>query len=89
MDKKGLDRTGREAMHPLDSAINPWIQSGTPGRTYYFGSESVNQSFGGQLGREIRRLGLSLGDNFIIRFLGFPTFEEVRPIAPISSPPNK
>jgi RHS repeat-associated protein len=87
MDSSGLSRTGRQAMHPLDSAINPWVQSGTPGRTYYFGNSSVNLSFGGQLGSEFQRLNLTVGDNFTVRFLDFPSYQVAPPTAPPASPP--
>jgi RHS repeat-associated protein len=89
MDRSGFSRQGRQAMHPLDSALNPWVQTGTPGRTYYFGNTTVNLSFGGQIGAEIQRLNLRLGDNFNVDFVGFPTYDNVRPVAPPSSPPNR
>jgi len=89
MDRSQLSRAGRQAMHPLDSAINPWVQTGTPGRTYYFGNESVNLSFGGQIGSEIKRLNLRLGDDFTVDFADFPSYDLVRPTAPPGSPPNR
>jgi RHS repeat-associated protein len=89
MDRSGFSRQGRQAMHPLDSAINPWVQTGIPGRTYYYGNSKVNLSFGGQIGAEIQRLNLRLGDSFNIDFVGFPTYDNVRPVAPPSSPPNR
>jgi YD repeat-containing protein len=88
MDRAGLSRAGKQAMHPLDSAINPWVQTGIPGRTYYFGDQGVNASFGGQIGAEIQRLNLQLGDDFLIELRGFPSYATAPPTTPPASPPN-
>jgi hypothetical protein len=89
MDRIGFDRTGLSAMHPLDSVANPFLSSGAePGTTYYFGSASVNSSFGSQLGRQLNELGVRVGDPFRVRFEGFPSLDVVPPTAPPSSPPN-
>jgi hypothetical protein len=88
MDRSGVSRVGLQAMHPLDSSINQWVQSGTPGGTYYFGRMEVNQSFGGQIGGAIKRLNLRLGDRFTIGFVGFPSYQVAPPTAPPSSPPG-
>ncbi|MDH6222813.1 SpvB/TcaC N-terminal domain-containing protein [Streptomyces pseudovenezuelae] len=89
MDQTGFDRSGRQAMHPLDSVANRYLTPNGPvGTTYYFGDGSVNASFGSQLGNELRRLGVRPGDSFTVRFVGFPDYNTVRPLAPPSSPPN-
>ncbi|MBK6012831.1 SpvB/TcaC N-terminal domain-containing protein [Streptomyces sp. MBT53] len=89
MDAIGFDRTGRQAMHPLDSVANRYLTTNGPvGTTYYFGDASVNASFGAQLGNELRRLGVRPGDSFTVRFVGFPDYNSVRPLAPPASPPN-
>jgi len=89
MDRTGFDRSGRAAMHPLDSVANSFLAEGGPvGSTYYFGNTSVNSSFGSQLGGELRRLGVGPGDRFTVRFTNFPDYGSVRPVAPPSSPPN-
>jgi hypothetical protein len=89
MDRSGFDRTGLQAMHPLDSVANKHLTPGGPvGTTYYFGDARVNASFGSQLGNELNRLGVRPGDSFTVRFVGFPDYTAVPPIAPPSSPPN-
>lgn len=89
MDSIGFDRTGRQAMHPLDSVANKHLTPNGPvGTTYYFGDASVNSSFGAQLGNELNRLGVRPGDSFNVRFVGFPDLGAVPPMAPPSSPPN-
>ena len=89
MDSIGFDRTGRQAMHPLDSVANKHLTPNGPvGTTYYFGDASVNSSFGAQLGNELNRLGVRPGDSFNVRFVGFPDLAAVPPMAPPSSPPN-
>ena len=88
--KAGVDLEGRSAGHPLDSvAAGRFLQPGTKvGTTYYFGDTSVNSSFGAQLGLGVNRLGLQLGDEFRVEFVGFPSYEDVPPIAPPASSPN-
>ncbi|MFE7074810.1 SpvB/TcaC N-terminal domain-containing protein [Streptomyces sp. NPDC057620] len=89
MDRSGFDRTGLQAMHPLDSVANKYLTPGGPvGTTYYFGDARVNASFGSQLGNELNRLGVRPGDSFTVRFVGFPSYATVPPTAPPSSPPN-
>ena len=80
---------GRSAMHTIDGIINPFVDGTTiTGTTFYFGNEAVNRAFGNQAKNEIKRLGLKAGDQFVVRFVGFPDFTEVRPVAPPASPPN-
>jgi RHS repeat-associated protein len=88
--KAGVDLDGLAAGHPLDSvAAGRFIQPGTKvGTTYYFGDASVNSSFGTQLGNGVNSLGLQLGDEFRVEFVGFPSYEDVPPIAPRASSPN-
>lgn len=87
MDSQQISRTNLHAMHPVDSVINPFLDIGTTsGTTYYFGNDSVNMAFGGQLGRQLR--GLAAGTRIGIRFVGFPTYIDVPPSAPPASPPN-
>ena len=89
MTRSGFDRTGLQAMHPLDSIGNRFINPRTQiGYTYYYGPVSVNASFGSQTIREIARLGLRPGDRFRLRFEGFPGYDVHPPIAPPSSPPD-
>lgn len=89
MDKLGISREGRSAMHTIDGIINPFVDGTTiTGTTFYFGNEAVNRAFGNQAKNEIKRLGLKAGDQFVVRFVGFPDFTEVRPVAPPASPPN-
>jgi hypothetical protein len=89
MDRNRLSRVDRQAMHPLDSVANPFLDANTrPGSTYYFGHRSVNASFGAQLQRGIERFGLSADDAFLVRFEGFPSYQQVPPLAPVASPPN-
>ncbi|MHC3469375.1 SpvB/TcaC N-terminal domain-containing protein [Streptomyces sp. 7R007] len=89
MDSIGFDRSGRQAMHPLDSVANRHLTPNGPvGTTYYFGDRSVNASFGAQLGNELNRLGVRPGDPFTVTFQGFPDYTTVRPIAPPASPPD-
>lgn len=86
MDQRGLQRTGRQAMHPVDGIINPFVDSSTAtGTTYYFGNQSVNSSFGAQTSAGIKRLGLKANDPVLIRFEGFPDYITHRPIAPPAS----
>ena len=87
---KVLDIRELDAMHPLDSAAaGRFIKPGTDlGTTYYFGDLSVNRSFGRQLGAELKRLGVGLGQEFRVKLVGFPSHAEVPPTAPPASSPN-
>jgi hypothetical protein len=75
-------------MHPLDSIIAGRFQDGGQGTTYYFGNSSVNKSFGARLGRGLNRAGVRIGDEFRLRFEGFPSFDVVPPMAPPASRPD-
>ena len=90
MDANGISRVNLDAMHPLDSsAAGRFIKPGTDvGSTYYFGNRSVNRAFGGQLAREFDRLGIKIGQEFRLEFVGFPSYEVVPPMAPPASSPN-
>lgn len=85
---EGVDLTGTNAMHPLDSVAAGGFQAEGQGTTYYFGNSSVNQSFGAQLGKGLNRAGVEVGERFRVNFVGFPSYELVPPIAPPASMPN-
>lgn len=78
MDRAGVDRTGLNAMHPVDSIINPHHIPETG--AYYFGNASVNQSFGSQVGNALR--GVPVGTPVQVRFHRFPSYQLVPPLAP-------
>jgi len=84
----GTAAKGLHAGHPLDSAANPFLVGGEQGTTYYFVEPRVNQSFGGQLGQEFKRLNIPIGGRFRIEFEGFPTLKSVPAVAPASSSPG-
>jgi hypothetical protein len=90
IDQLGIDRTELQAMHPLDSAaagrfITPDTELGS---TYYFGNKSVNMAFGSQLGNELSRLGVRVGQEFRLEFVDPPSYNLVPPMAPPASSPN-
>jgi hypothetical protein len=87
----GVDISDLQAMHPLDSiAAGRFIQANTEvGTTYYFGSQSVNSSFGAQLNNELYRLGATrVGQEFTVQFVDFPSYDVEPPTAPPASSPN-
>jgi RHS repeat-associated protein len=90
MDKQGFDRTGLQAMHPLDDiAAGYFRRPGEVGTTYYFGDAGVNGEFGREFGNQLNRLGVKIGDRFQVRFTGsWPSYTDVPPIAPPASPPG-
>lgn len=65
-------------MHPVDSILNPYFDPNSG--AYYFGHRSVNRSLGAQLGNQLS--GTISGVPVWVRFHGFPSYDQVRPIAP-------
>ncbi len=90
MDKLGFDRAGLQAMHPLDEvAAGYFRRPGEVDTAYYFGDAGVNGEFGQELGNQLNRLGVKIGNRFQVRFTGnWPSYNEVPPIAPPASPPG-
>ncbi|MEX5215460.1 MAG: hypothetical protein NW703_15000 [Nitrospiraceae bacterium] len=78
MDVLGVSRIRRDAMHPVDSILNPYFDPNSG--AYYFGHRSVNRSLGAQLGNQLS--GTISGVPVWVRFHGFPSYDQVRPIAP-------
>jgi hypothetical protein len=75
--KLGVDVTGRDAAHPLDSIIN--VEFLPESGAYYFADQSVNRALGAQL----QSLGkLPPGTPIRIEFQGFPDAKKVPPVIP-------
>jgi RHS repeat-associated protein len=76
----GEQIAGLDASHLLDSVLDP-LPALEPGRrtVYGFFNPSVNRSLGGQLGWQLKRMGVKVGDEFVLRFEGYPSFEDVPP----------
>ncbi len=78
MQRLGFDIEGRQAMHPVDSIINPYFMPEYAG--YYFGNSSANLSMGAQLGNQLR--GVPSNTPVFVEFVGFPAYEVAPAIAP-------
>ncbi|KAA0103708.1 Ig-like domain repeat protein [Mycolicibacterium sp. P1-5] len=81
----GMDLTGLDAMHPLDSIAAGNYLSDGQGTTFYFGNAKVNRSIGSQLVRGLEAADVAVGEPFTVRLVGFPGDA---PTAPPSSLPD-
>jgi hypothetical protein len=80
LELRGELLAGLDAMHLVDSSADP-LPVLEPNRraVYIFGHQSVNRSFGGQLGAQLRHLKVPVGGNYKIRFIGFDESDKVAP----------
>ena len=89
LETLGFDLSDLQAGHPADSIINPYIQGGDVGTTYYFIEARVNGAFGRQFSQQLNILGVQKGGRFSVTFTGpWPNFAEFPPIAPLASSPR-
>jgi len=79
--RSGVDIGGKDAMHLLDSALDP-LSVLEPGRrtVYMFGNSSTNQALGGALGMALEKYNVRIGGKFKLRFVGdWPSYGDVPP----------